>query len=719
MSRELITDHPSEQLWQQLAPQRLRLQDTVSIDCLSYRGRNWYLLRNQLDRQQIRVNERTQQVLSRLDGQRTLAQAVESQLSGDADATTRQGLLGILLQLHAAEMLTSDLPQDMQALVAQQRRRRRQRVRSRWFRLLSPRLPLFDPDRFLSRTLFRVSWLLHPAMLCIWLLFVLAAGLAALMHWDALALYGAQRIDDPRSWLLLVCLYPLIKGLHELGHGYTAKAGGAAVNEMGVTFLVFVPVPFVDASEATVLPSKYRRMLVGAAGIIVELLLATLALFIWLSLGDGLARDVAFAVMLIGGVSTLLFNGNPLLRFDGYFVLTDAIEIPNLATRSARYYGYLFKRYLLGLTLTKAPATAPGERRWFLVYGAASTLYRLVISIGIALFLVNTVPVLGGLLAVWLLVVQLLLPLGRQLNFLLFNQTLTGKRLLVWMRILILAAVPVAVVTLVPFPQRTSVAGVVLMPEQAVIRAEVDGFLRQQAVADNTLVKRGDVLFTLNDPQLDADIVELKARVREMHARRDALGLDRRLEREIQTQRLAEAGADLVELEQRHTALTLVSPIDGIVRIPLSQDHLGRLIRQGDLLAYVADRNSARIRVAATQEDATKIRAAVQRINVRFTDPASPELRGELQHEVPAASDTLPSAALGSRGGGSIMVDARDDQGLKTLHNVYAFEISVPYTPSTDYIGRRALVRFEHPSTPLYYDIKDGIRRFILDEIGE
>ena len=339
VSLDAAAHNPSEQLWQQLAPQRLRLRDTVSIDSLSYRGRSWYLLRNQLDRQQMRVNKRTQQMLSRLEGQRTLQQAAEPLLNSDVDAVTRQELLGVLLQLHAAEMLTSDLPQNMQALVAQQGRRRRQKAISRWFRIMSPRLPLFDPDHFLSRTLDRVSWMLHPITLFFWLLLTLSAGLLTLMHWNALALYGAQRIDDPRSWILLICLYPLIKSLHELAHGYTAKACGAAVNEMGLTFLVFMPVPYVDASEASVLSSKYQRMLVGAAGIIVEVLLASVALFTWLTIADGLARDIAFSVMIIGGVSTLLFNGNPLLRFDGYYVLSDAIEIPNLATRSARYYG--------------------------------------------------------------------------------------------------------------------------------------------------------------------------------------------------------------------------------------------------------------------------------------------------------------------------------------------------------------------------------------------
>ena len=157
--------HPAEELWQQLAQQRLRLADTVSINSLSYRGQNWYLLRNQLDHQQMRVNERTYQILSRLDGQQTLAEATEPFLADNMNQAIRQGLIGALLQLHAADMLTSDSPRNLQALVAEQRRRQRQKALSRWFRLLSPRLPLIDPDQFLGRTVRGVSWMLHPAML--------------------------------------------------------------------------------------------------------------------------------------------------------------------------------------------------------------------------------------------------------------------------------------------------------------------------------------------------------------------------------------------------------------------------------------------------------------------------------------------------------------------------------------------------------------------------
>ncbi|MCP5065759.1 MAG: peptidase M50, partial [bacterium] len=167
--------------------------------------------------------------------------------------------------------------------------------------------------------------------------------------------------------------------------------------------LVFLPVPYVDASASAVFPEKHRRMLVSAAGIGVELLLASLALFVWLVVEPGFVRHVAYAVMLVGGISTLLFNGNPLLRFDGYYVLADAIEIPNLAARGQAFVGALVKQKLLGLRETRLPETAPGETPWWVGYAIASTLYQLGVMLGIALYLAGQFFVLGVALAVFTL----------------------------------------------------------------------------------------------------------------------------------------------------------------------------------------------------------------------------------------------------------------------------------------------------------------------------
>ena len=713
-------DEPAAQLWRRLAGQRLRLRDTVSVHEHRYRGRPWFLLHDALAGKQYRLSAAVYRFVARLDGRRTLDEALQglAMQRGAAPDSTPE-LMGTLTQLHAAGLLAGDGVQDVAPLVARQRQQRRRRGLLRWLRLLSPRLPLVDPDAFLTRTLPWARPLLHPLALVAWLLLVGTAAALSLMHWDALALYGAQRLDDPRSWLLLVCLYPLVKALHELGHGFAAKAGGAAVNEIGVTLLVFLPVPYVDASAASLFAHKYRRMLVAAAGIMVELLLAALAMFAWLQLSDGLARDVAFAVMLIGGVSTLLFNGNPLLRFDGYYVLADAIEIPNLASRAARYYGYLARRYLLCIPGAAAPAGAPGERPWLLFYGAASTLYRLAISIGIALFLVSVVPTVGMLLAAWLLAAQVLFPLARQLHFLLTSPQLEGRRARALLSLGGVLAALVMVLALLPLGSSTRVDGVVLLPEQAIVRAGVDGFLAQQLVAHGSTVRRGEPLFVLRNRQLEADIAVLEARVAELKARRDAVAFSDRLLREIQSERLAEARAELARLHERRRHLEVRSPTDGVLQVPGAADRQDRLVEQGELLAYVSDGSAARVRVVAEQQEAARIRETVTKVRVRLATAVAEEVAGELLDDVPAAIEALPSAALGSRGGGAIQVDARDEQGRKTLHRVFAFDVAVPHSDAARFVGSRAFVRFEHEASPLLGRWYDSARRLVMARLGE
>jgi putative peptide zinc metalloprotease protein len=168
-----------------------------------------------------------------------------------------------------------------------------------------------------------------------------------------------------------------------------ARRWGGEVHEIGLMLLVFSPVPYVDASSAWGFRDKRKRMVVGGVGIAVELFLGALALFVWLMVEPGMVRAVAYNVMLISGVSTLLFNGNPLLRFDGYYVLADAIEVPNLGARSNTYLGYLFQRYVLGIRTAESSAHSNGERAWMVVYGITSFFYRIFISFVIITVIVH------------------------------------------------------------------------------------------------------------------------------------------------------------------------------------------------------------------------------------------------------------------------------------------------------------------------------------------
>src|SRR4029077_13640502 len=168
----------------------------------------------------------------------------------------------------------------------------------------------------------------------------------------------------------------VLKALHELGHGYAVKAFGGTVHEIGIMFLVFAPMPYVDASAASEFRSKWQRALVGAAGMLVEVFIAALALYVWLAVEQGLVRAFAYNVIVVAGISTVIFNGNPLLRYDGYYILSDLLEIPNLAQRATRYWGHLVYSYLFRTEGQEFSGT-PGERAWFLFYAPSAFAYRM------------------------------------------------------------------------------------------------------------------------------------------------------------------------------------------------------------------------------------------------------------------------------------------------------------------------------------------------------
>ena len=348
--------------WQQIADLRPRLRHGVEILVQDYRGERWYLMHDQASGRFLRFNAIAYEFLGRLDGDLTVREIIELANDGYGEAVLEpEQVMQIMAQLQGAEVLRGGLPlaaQDLLERYQQAQRFRRQRALSN---PLSLRIPLFDPDRLLTRLLRPARWIFSWIGLLLWLLVVLGGGLLAVANTGELAAAIGAKTLSTSDVLMFWLLYPLIKALHELGHGLAVKVWGGECHETGISLLVFMPVPYVDASAAWAFRDKRRRAVVGAAGIMVELFIAALAFLFWLVVEPGLARDVALNIALIGGVSTLLFNGNPLLRFDGYYVLEDLVEIPNLAARSTRFHLHLIQYYLLGVEDSRSPVTAQGE----------------------------------------------------------------------------------------------------------------------------------------------------------------------------------------------------------------------------------------------------------------------------------------------------------------------------------------------------------------------
>ena len=379
----------SEGLWQHVSRLRPSLRKHIRILVQEYRGERWYLLHDQSAGRFSRFNASAYRFLGRLDGDLTVQEILDLANYGrdPSDHMSQEDVLQVFAQLQTAEALRGGLPVGAQDLLDRYNKSHRFRRRRALSNPLALRFPLFDPNRLLDRMAPLARLLFSWVGAWIWVVVVGLGALLAIANGQELMADIGNKTLSTRDVLMFWLLYPLIKALHELGHGLAVKAWGGEVHETGINLLVFMPVPYVDASASWAFRDKRRRAMVGAAGILVELFLSALGIMVWLLVEPGLVRELALNVALVGGISTLLFNGNPLLRFDGYYVMEDLVEIPNLASRSSRFYLYLIQRYVLGLGDASSPSTGRGERPWFAVYGLAAPLYRLTVLVGIALYL--------------------------------------------------------------------------------------------------------------------------------------------------------------------------------------------------------------------------------------------------------------------------------------------------------------------------------------------
>ncbi|MCP4341532.1 MAG: PqqD family peptide modification chaperone, partial [Desulfobulbaceae bacterium] len=504
--------------WYRVAEIKPRLRSHVRLYRHIYRDCNWYILQDPSSSRQHRFNRIAYTIIGLMDGEKTVQEIwnAAADVLGD-EVPTQDEIIRLLGQLHTADVLQSDIHPDTLELFERQ-----DKQRGKWKqRLMNPfalRFPLLDPDRFLVKWMALVKPFVGRAALLLWLLVVGSAFVLAVVNWPELTRNMADRVLKPENLLVLWLVYPVVKLLHELGHAFVTRIWGGEVHEMGIMLLAFTPIPYVEASASAAFPDKRRRMGVAAAGMAVELFVAALALFLWLNVESGQVSAIAYNVMLVGGVSTLLFNGNPLLRFDGYYVLADWIEIPNLAQRSTRYLGYLLQRYLFGLEDAVSPVTAPGERAWFVGYGIAAFFYRLFVLAALTLFVSSKFFFVGILIAIWAIFSQIFLPVVKN-SYGFYNST--GGRLKRTRFItasLVTTAVAAILFLVVPIPLRTQVEGVVSLPEHSRVRVGTDCFIAEILAQNDTTVQSGDPLIRCEDPFLEAEVRVLEANLKEAQA---------------------------------------------------------------------------------------------------------------------------------------------------------------------------------------------------------
>jgi putative peptide zinc metalloprotease protein len=651
-----------------------------------------------------------------MDGTRDVDQLWrEAAIRLGQDAPSQDELIRLLAQLYSADLLQCDVTPNSAELLD----RAAKMDRSRWLgRVLNPlavRIRFWYPDPFFERTLPLVGWSIGWPGVILWSMAVLPAIVLGAQHWQELSENAADRILAADNIAAMALSFILLKILHELGHGFTLKRFGGTVHEIGVMFLTFAPMPYVDASAASEFRSKWQRILVGAAGMIVEVFIAALAFYVWLAIEQGLVRALAYNVIVAAGVSTILFNGNPLLRYDGYYILSDFLEIPNLAQRATLYWRYLTERYAFRAEPPPEFAATPGERTWLFLFAPASFIYRIVVILAIGLFIASEYLAVGVAIALWGLLTGIALPIGKGLWSVFVSPRLQRTRARAVATTCGFILITSIALFLVPAPLYTTTEGVVWLPESAYVRAGTDGFVRRLLVEPGRVVSIGEALIESEELTLSAELTYLRARVAELESRLASERFTERARAEITRIELGNAQAELATQNNRAERLITRSRADGTFALARPQDLPGRFVREGEQIGYVLPASSRIVRATIRQDDIDLVRTRLSRTTVRLAERLDETRPAHIIREVPASGGELPSRALGGGGGGALPVDPNDPRGTKSLERIFQVDIELPpNVASATAFGSRVYVRLDHQWEPVGLQIWRRIRQLML-----
>ena len=668
-----------------------RLSEYCTVTPTVIRNEHWVIAKNSLSGELVRLHRSLWHAVLELDGSISLRDWIQHNGSvlGDRSllsAAIRLSRAGIVSAQH-----TPDVPESLIAKIFVHHNP------------LMLKFVLFNPRNFLDRLCRLSRGISLKALLVLWLIVVFSAAYAVSVHWPVIKvqLYSS---GNGGQLVLVALLYPLSKCLHELAHGWTLRRFGAQVKEAGITIMVLFPLPFVDATDAWTL-SRPRRMLVTAAGMLVDIFVTGICILVWVTVSNGIISDAAFALATIGVVSVVFFNANPLLRFDGYYLLEDALDSPGLARRSSAYYRYIFKRFVLLMSNPQAPVLASGEKAWLLLYGASSTLYRFFIVSVICLYLITTLHEAGVLLSLFSVLPLIVLPACYFIKFLSTAAELESQRLRAVSMSVVLVCILAAVLFILPFPSSTRTQGVVWVSQQAEVYAAQDGQLNRLLVSNGELVDKGQVIMKLTSPDLMSELEK-----REAELRLAQLDLLKNQQSNPHLTRSANIAVQQAQAERDHAresvdGLVVRSPAAGRVAFSSTDIVPGINIDKGHLLAYVANEEKRVVRAVVKQISLGLVEQGVVSAGVRLQRDIANSMAAVVTQQVPSGNYSLPSEALVSNGlsGFEVHRDS-ENQALKTVDKIFHLELSVmesKHLMAQVPMGSRAYVTLHHPAEPL------------------
>ncbi|MDA1049281.1 MAG: biotin/lipoyl-binding protein [Planctomycetota bacterium] len=516
-------------------PLTLRMRPDLTSKQQRYHGRSYWVVKEPVGLNYFRFHEEEYAILGMLDGQSSLEDIKERfEAEFTPQKITFQDLQQFIGMLHRSGLVISEAMGQGKQLKKRRDEKKKKELLGKFSNVLAIRFRGIDPEWFLAKAYPYVAWFFRPLTM----MFCLMLGLTALslvaVEFETFRarLPTFHEFFGPHNWIYLGATMGAVKILHEFGHAFSCKHFGGECHEIGAMLLVFTPCLYANVSDSWMLPNKYHRAFIGFAGIYVEAILASIATFIWWFSEPGLLNYLSLSVMFICSVSTVLFNGNPLLRFDGYYILMDLLEIPNLRQKSTEVMKRFMLETCLGIEQQENPFL-PQERRWmFGMFTIASVLYRWIVVFSIMYFLNKILEpyglqVLGRAVAVAGLFGLLVQPMWKLGKFFLAPGSMSKvKKPRLIATIAVIAAVIITVLG-VPLPFHVNCTFEVSPLGAESVFPGVAGRLIDVAVEPGQVVIKDELLAQLDNIDLRVQDEKLKGELAELEQQRANLNRQR------------------------------------------------------------------------------------------------------------------------------------------------------------------------------------------------
>ncbi|MFK7734396.1 MAG: HlyD family efflux transporter periplasmic adaptor subunit [Pirellulaceae bacterium] len=651
----------SDAAWQtqeDIAKARLRhlrtsLRSDLQITRQVTKGEPVYVLYDPVKFQAHRLSLLDYEVASRIRSDQTLASCFQ--------ACMKDGVLGPESEVNFFDFVTrldslsvlSTSQQDADVLYQRFQTRVAGEKKAKWTGFLFLTIPLANPDRFLDRSIRHVSFLFSKQILLMVAGLMLAAGVIILSRWEEF-IQPLNSILALNNLLFMSVAFLALKVWHELGHGYVCKHFGGRVPEMGCKLIAGMPLAYMDATSAYSFPKRAHRIAVMLGGMYFEVLVAIPATFLWAFLPDTFLGSCAYQLIFMAGVATVFFNANPLMKYDGYFILSDVLGIPNLRSKASNELNGLFKRRVLGI--------ASDEHRspnWpiLLSYGIASSLYGLSLIVSISVMIALRFHVLGLILSAIQLGSMGYRSIKKFFSYLLASpetEPVRGRSRAV--AYVLGAGIP-ALLLLFPIPTGLRVPGVVSSEETSIVRAETAGILTSIQGELGASVRAGQALVRIRN--VDSETDRRSENIRAAAAKRGAMLVSRHDVQAVAKQRFEAIQALRRQKQAVVTAgkCCVLAPQNGRLVQVVPDHQIGKFIQVGDPVARVVSGNATvRAFVSESQLASAKLQVGSQ-VRVQFSDNTVWSSTGVIESVSAARTERFEDLAVTTAGSGSIALD--------------------------------------------------------------